>query len=60
MSSPISRGFSRLRRPSDGEQGRVPPGPYVTQDFPVLLAGRHRHLSGWRSCSLRPPHTPWA
>src|SRR5215831_2225591 len=39
MSSPISRGFRHLRRPSDAEQGRVPPGQYVTQDFPVLSAG---------------------
>ena len=43
MSSPISRGFRRVRRPSDGEQGRVPPGQHVTQDFPVLSAGPTPH-----------------
>jgi len=49
MSSPISRGFRRLRRPSAGEQGRVPPGQYVTQDFPVLSAGPtpHTPLPEW-------------
>jgi len=45
MSSPISRGFRRLRRPSAGEQGRVPPGQYVTQDFPVLSAGPTPHTA---------------
>ena len=35
MSSPVSRGFRRVRRPSAGEQDRVPPGQYVTQDFPT-------------------------
>jgi hypothetical protein len=39
MSSPVSRGFRHLRRPSSGEEGRVPPGQYVTQGFPVLSAG---------------------
>ena len=49
MSSPISRGFRHLRRPSDGEEGRVPPGQYVTQDFPVLSAGPtpHTPLPEW-------------
>jgi DMSO/TMAO reductase YedYZ molybdopterin-dependent catalytic subunit len=49
MSSPVSRGFRRLRRPSDGEQDRVPPGQYVTQDFPVLSAGPtpHTPLPDW-------------
>jgi DMSO/TMAO reductase YedYZ molybdopterin-dependent catalytic subunit len=49
MSRPISRGFRHLRRPSDGEQGRVPPGQYVTQDFPVLSAGPtpHTPLPEW-------------
>ena len=36
----ISRGF-RGRR-SDAPPGRVPPGQYVTRDFPVLSAGRRR------------------
>jgi DMSO/TMAO reductase YedYZ molybdopterin-dependent catalytic subunit len=38
MMSPISRGFHR-RRQADGDAGRVPPGQYVTSDFPVLSAG---------------------
>src|SRR5262245_56301638 len=38
--SPVSRGF-RGRRESAGVdvQARVPPGQYVTGDFPVLSAG---------------------
>jgi DMSO/TMAO reductase YedYZ molybdopterin-dependent catalytic subunit len=36
--SPISRGFSGRRRP-DVDPARVPPGQYVTQDFPVLSYG---------------------
>jgi DMSO/TMAO reductase YedYZ molybdopterin-dependent catalytic subunit len=49
MSSPVSRGFRHLRRPSAGEEGRVPPGQYVTQGFPVLSAGPtpHTPLSQW-------------
>jgi DMSO/TMAO reductase YedYZ molybdopterin-dependent catalytic subunit len=39
MSRPVSRGFHRVRRPSAAQDGRVPPGQYVTQDFPVLSAG---------------------
>ena len=35
--SPISRGFHRKRQ--EGPAGRVPPGQYVTTDFPVLSAG---------------------
>ena len=35
---PISRGF-RGRRRDDVDPGRVPPGQYVTPDFPVLSAG---------------------
>jgi DMSO/TMAO reductase YedYZ molybdopterin-dependent catalytic subunit len=34
----ISRGFRR-RREVDAPEGRVPPGQYVTADFPVLSAG---------------------
>jgi DMSO/TMAO reductase YedYZ molybdopterin-dependent catalytic subunit len=34
----ISRGFSGKRR-GDAPEGRVPPGQYVTHDFPVLSAG---------------------
>ena len=49
MSSPVSRGFRHLRRPSAGEAGRVPPGQYVTQGFPVLSAGPtpHTPLPEW-------------
>ena len=45
MSSPVSRGFRHLRRPATpaAEAGRVPPGQYVTQDFPVLSAGPTPH-----------------
>ena len=46
--SPISRGFSGRRRPVD-DPARVPPGQYVTGDFPVLSAGPtpHTDLSEW-------------
>jgi DMSO/TMAO reductase YedYZ molybdopterin-dependent catalytic subunit len=46
---PVSRGFRRLRRASDDEAGRVPPGQYVTRDFPVLSAGPtpHTPLADW-------------
>jgi DMSO/TMAO reductase YedYZ molybdopterin-dependent catalytic subunit len=37
--SPVSRGFHRRHRESPAETGRVPPGQYVTSDFPVLSAG---------------------
>jgi DMSO/TMAO reductase YedYZ molybdopterin-dependent catalytic subunit len=37
--SPISRGFHGRRREPAEQSGRVPPGQYVTQDFPVLSAG---------------------
>jgi DMSO/TMAO reductase YedYZ molybdopterin-dependent catalytic subunit len=36
--SPTSRGFSGRRRPT-GDPSRIPPGQYVTSDFPVLSAG---------------------
>jgi DMSO/TMAO reductase YedYZ molybdopterin-dependent catalytic subunit len=41
--SPISRGFHGRRRVPEGEEGRVPPGQYVTTDFPVLSAGPTPH-----------------
>src|SRR5260370_35768138 len=43
----ISRGF-RGRR-GDAPPGRVPPGQYVTRDFPVLSAGPtpHTPLDRW-------------
>ena len=45
----ISRGF-RGRRSVDADPGRVPPGQYVTQDYPVLSAGPtpHTPLDRWR------------
>jgi len=36
--APISRGFTGRRR-TDVDPARVPPGQYVTRDFPVLSAG---------------------
>jgi DMSO/TMAO reductase YedYZ molybdopterin-dependent catalytic subunit len=47
--SPVSRGFRHLRRASDEEAARVPPGQYVTQGFPVLSAGPtpHTPLEDW-------------
>jgi DMSO/TMAO reductase YedYZ molybdopterin-dependent catalytic subunit len=45
--SPISRGFRGRRR--EDAPGRVPPGQYVTRDFPVLSAGPtpHTALGNW-------------
>jgi DMSO/TMAO reductase YedYZ molybdopterin-dependent catalytic subunit len=37
--APISRGFHGRRQPSPADAARVPPGQYVTRDFPVLSAG---------------------
>jgi DMSO/TMAO reductase YedYZ molybdopterin-dependent catalytic subunit len=46
--SPISRGF-RGRPRGDADPARVPPGQYVTHDFPVLSAGPtpHTRLEEW-------------
>jgi DMSO/TMAO reductase YedYZ molybdopterin-dependent catalytic subunit len=46
--SPISRGFRGRRRPV-ADPSRVPPGQYVTEDFPVLSAGPtpHTRLDAW-------------
>src|SRR5579862_9956291 len=38
----ISRGFHGRRQPVDPQ--RLPPGQYVTHDFPVLAAGPTPHL----------------
>ena len=45
----VTRGF-RGRRRTDGPADRVPPGQYVTTDFPVLSAGPTPHvpLEEWR------------
>jgi DMSO/TMAO reductase YedYZ molybdopterin-dependent catalytic subunit len=47
--SPVTRGFHGRRREAAGERGRVPPGQFVTQDFPVLSAGPtpHTPLDQW-------------
>src|SRR5262249_10333354 len=47
--SPVSRGFRGLRRASAGEAGRLPPGQYITEGFPVLSAGPtpHTPLEEW-------------
>ena len=44
----ISRGF-RSKRHEQTTNDRVPPGQYVTSDFPVLSAGPtpHRPLDRW-------------
>jgi DMSO/TMAO reductase YedYZ molybdopterin-dependent catalytic subunit len=46
--SSVSRGF-RGRRRAQVDSARVPPGQYVTADFPVLSAGPtpHRSLDLW-------------
>ena len=46
--SPASRGFFGRRRPVE-DPSRVPPGQYVTSDFPVLSAGPtpHTRLDEW-------------
>jgi len=41
--SPVSRGFHGRRRVPAQQAGRVPPGQYVTEDFPVLSAGPTPH-----------------
>jgi DMSO/TMAO reductase YedYZ molybdopterin-dependent catalytic subunit len=47
--SPVSRGFRGRGRVPAGEEDRVPPGQYVTADFPVLSAGPtpHTPLTEW-------------
>ena len=46
---PISRGFRGRAHRDDGAEGRVPPGQYLTDDFPVLSAGPtpHTPLEEW-------------
>ena len=45
----VSRGFKGRRRDLGDDSGRVPPGQYVTEDFPVLSAGPtpHTPLTEW-------------
>ena len=47
--SPVTRGFHGRRREPTGAEGRVPPGQYLTDDFPVLSAGPtpHTPLDRW-------------
>jgi DMSO/TMAO reductase YedYZ molybdopterin-dependent catalytic subunit len=54
--SPVSRGFHRRRQDSAENAGRVPPGQYVTKDFPVLSAGPtpHTPLDRWNFSIGRP------
>ena len=42
--SPVSRGFHGRRR-AEAAPERVPPGQYVTSDFPVLSAGPTPHVA---------------
>jgi len=42
--SPITRGF-RGRRRDEAPDDRLPPGQYLTRDFPVLSTGPTPHLS---------------
>ncbi len=44
MAPIVSRGF-RGRRAADVDPGRIPPGQYVTADFPVLSAGPTPHTA---------------
>ncbi|MGI9006398.1 MAG: molybdopterin-dependent oxidoreductase [Streptosporangiaceae bacterium] len=41
----MSRGFHGRRRDAGAAPGRVPPGQYVTEDFPVLSAGPTPHIA---------------
>lgn len=45
----ISRGFRGRRREDPALAGRIPPGQYLTSDFPVLSAGPtpHTPLAQW-------------
>jgi DMSO/TMAO reductase YedYZ molybdopterin-dependent catalytic subunit len=46
--APISRGFRRRHEP-EADPSRIPPGQYLTRDFPVLSAGPtpHTPLDEW-------------
>lgn len=50
-----TRGFTGKRR-GDSAAGRVPPGQYVTEDFPVLSAGPtpRTSLDRWSFSLLAP------
>ncbi|HEV2374953.1 MAG TPA: sulfite oxidase-like oxidoreductase [Streptosporangiaceae bacterium] len=55
----MSRGFHRRHQEPAGAEGRVPPGQYVTSDFPVLSAGPtpHTPLQEW-TFSIKQEGTP--
>jgi len=65
MTPSISRGFRGRRRPI-GDPSRIPPGQYLTTDFPVLSAGPTRHtlLQEWgftiHGNVKEPVSWPWA
>ena len=50
----VSRGFHR-RHAEPGQEGRVPPGQYVTTDFPVLSAGPTPHTAARELDASRSP-----
>lgn len=45
----VTRGFKGRQRSDDAIRSRVPPGQYVTSDYPVLTAGptQHTALDDW-------------
>jgi DMSO/TMAO reductase YedYZ molybdopterin-dependent catalytic subunit len=55
MSHPISRGFHGRHRDTTADTNRVPPGQYVTKDFPVLSAGPtpHTPVESWSFSIMR-------
>src|SRR3712207_5717234 len=61
---PVTRGFHG-RRSADAEASRIPPGQYLTPDFPVLSAGPTPHTpTGTWSLTLdgavdRPRYWSW-
>ena len=63
--SPVSRGFLGRRRPV-ADASRLPPGQYLTHDFPVLSAGPtpHTPLDQWSfmidGAVETPVSWPWA
>ncbi len=42
---PVSRGFRSRRQQQPDQKDRLPPGQYLTTDFPVLSAGPTPHVS---------------
>ena len=52
----VTRGFRGRRREPD-ESGRIPPGQYATDDFPVLSAGPtpHTALADWSFAIVSQP-----